>query len=179
MDDIVIPQVFPPKKNNKRVWWGVGIVGGLAYLALMFWLLFYSVYAANISFVTPLRNWYQLSVFNFFPLDWQKEIKTNDIAANCKGVLSEDVKEYNTRLFTALGNDVAWSEQGRFTSPTHKTFAVFPISPPNQTLSPTFVQTPCWVIAVYDTGTTGRIVYETRTGVIHFFKVKNLPMLSR
>jgi len=59
MDDIIIPQTSPPKNNNKRVWWAIGIVGGLAYLALLFWLLFYSVYAANIPFIIPLRNWYQ------------------------------------------------------------------------------------------------------------------------
>jgi len=48
----------------ERVGWGIikwmlGIVITFSLLAFSFWLLFYSNFFANLSFIVPLRNWYQ------------------------------------------------------------------------------------------------------------------------
>lgn len=48
----------------QKLWWGIikwtiGIIGTLAILGGIFRALFYSVNLANLSFIIPLRNWYQ------------------------------------------------------------------------------------------------------------------------
>ncbi|HUD20016.1 MAG TPA: hypothetical protein VMR81_06265 [Patescibacteria group bacterium] len=72
MDDNVIVGGKPSKKIDKRVWWTVGIVAAFLYIGFLFWLLFYSVYVANLSFVIPLRAWYQNAYWQAEGVLWQK-----------------------------------------------------------------------------------------------------------
>ena len=50
-------------KTKWRGWslvkWVVGVVTIFAILGAFFWLFFYSVYFANLSFIIPLRYWYE------------------------------------------------------------------------------------------------------------------------
>ena len=52
-----------PAKIEKFSWnfikWTAGLVIFFSILGIFFWIFFYSTYFANLSFIIPLRNWYQ------------------------------------------------------------------------------------------------------------------------
>lgn len=171
MGDNIFPENPPPKKS-KRIWWLVGLAAALAYFALMFWLLF-SVYAANLSFVIPLRNWYQNTILSFLQVDWNQV--RSGLTKDCK-ITGQSMEDYSPQLFKAFGNDVVWdSETGRFISSTNKPLVIFPIPLSNRALALQDQQASCWVAAIYNTPSTGKIIYKNQAGEFITLSVKNLP----